>query len=89
MIIRISSAALSDHLSRLYGSQDNVHYQHIDNGGSIQVLKTTKTTATISLDEIAINEFIDDLEYQIEFCEYDIKYKGQCQRALKKLEEAK
>jgi hypothetical protein len=86
MQIRIGASAVSDHLSRLYERGEDGRYRHIDNGGTITVINETKNQATIELDKVALSEFINDMDYQVEFTEG--QYRTQCKRALRTLKSA-
>jgi len=83
MQVRMGVSAVSDHLSRLYERGEDGIYRHIDNGGTISIIKETKTQVTIEVDDVSLAEFIDDMDYQVEFM--DGQYRAQCGRALRTL----
>ena len=86
--VRLSAAAVDDHLGRLYEtviSLDDTFYRHVDvEGAELRILSTAWRTCTVTLTPAALREFIADLDYQIEFSE-DAAYKAQCQRARVRL----
>jgi hypothetical protein len=74
--LQLSSAALSDHISRLYESvhtgddeQQNNLWSHVDGAdrGSILIIKETKSTTTARMSYEAVLELVDDMDYQAEF----------------------
>jgi bacterioferritin-associated ferredoxin len=89
--IRISASALSDHTARLYvnvgmtGLDEN--WEHIDmEEATLIVHKWGALTSQVSMSDAAINEFIADMEYQVE-AEMDndmgaSSYCNVCKRAL-------
>lgn len=92
--VKIGTAALEDHLIRLYESDDWTFHIHIDEPGAyITVINWGKTTSTIELTDEALEQFIDDMDYQTEFA-YDgdsigAAYRARCKRAMNKLKEVK
>lgn len=83
---RLSSQALSDHLSRLYGDVEGGKQIHVDGeaSGRIRIVKETKHRTTFLADSAAINEFMDDMDYQVEVSvdDYDARrYGAICKRA--------
>ena len=88
--VQISANALSDYLGRLYESDDGVFHIHIDiPGANLTVTKSGKRSSKIELTEESYQDWIDDLDYQIEFAEGAPAYTAQCRRALATLKEAK
>lgn len=85
--IRIATFALDDHLSRLYDvvTHDDT-YTHVDgpHAGTITVTKWGDKVTTVTMNEPAIREFMDDMDYQVEFMDapYQRDYRNQCRRAL-------
>jgi hypothetical protein len=74
--LQLSSAALSDHMSRLYervhtgdDEQQSQLFTHVDGAdhGSILVIKSNKSTTTARMSYEAVLELVDDMEYQAEF----------------------
>lgn len=81
----ISTSALNDHLGRLYPSHSYPDHHHVDiEGAFIYVINEGKRTSIIDISRVALEEFIDDLDYQIEFTDIP-QYRAQCKRALAKL----
>ena len=81
----ISTSALNDHLDRLYPSHSYPDHHHVDvEGAFISVISEGERTSIISISRVALEEFIDDLDYQIEFTDIP-QYRAQCKRALAKL----
>jgi len=83
---RLSSQAISDHLSRLYGDAEGDTEIHVDGAasGRIRIVKETKHRATFLADSAAINEFLDDMDYQVEVSVDDLdarRYGAICKRA--------
>ena len=94
--IKISSYALWDHLGRLYEpDHDGDGCKHIDKPGAyLTVTREGDLTCTIELTAPALQDFIEDMEYQCEFA-YEglsdsdaVAYRARCRRALNKLKEA-
>ena len=82
--VQISAAVLDDHQGRLYHGE-----QHMDvAGATIREVARTKKVATVEMTEAALEEWLDDLDYSIEFCEVPSQ-KAQYRRALATLKEAK
>ena len=82
--VRLSAAAVEDHLGRLYEG-NGLFFEHVDVQGAVIRLQPGRgRTITIELTPQAVAEFIDDLDYQIEFSE-EAAYKAQCQRAIARL----
>ena len=83
--VTLANSAFYDHTDRLY---DGTYPNHMDvPGARLEVLKMNKMTVTVRMTAPALDQFIDDMRYQIEFA-YDgenASYKGQCERALAKL----
>ena len=94
--IKISSYAVEDHMNRLYEyDNDGDGYKHIDKRGAyLTVIKWGKLVDTIELTAPALQDFIEDMEYQCEFAyeglsdSYAVAYRARCRRALNKLKEA-
>lgn len=89
IVVQISASALSDHMSRLYedGDERNV-FPHIDEqGATITLVKEGKRSCVISLTRPALVQFIDDMDYQVEFAEDAPAYTAMCKRTLAKLRE--
>lgn len=86
MKIKVGEHALSDHIARLYESSSANSYVHVDgeHAGRIDIIKRTKTTVQVMMSEEAIKEFVDDMDYQVEFMDSqsDRAYRNQCRRAL-------
>jgi len=81
----ISTSALNDHLDRLYPCHSYPDHDHVDvEGAFISVISEGERTSIISISRVALEEFIDDLDYQIEFTDIP-QYRAQCKRALAKL----
>jgi len=81
----IGTSALNDHLDRLYPVSDYPDHHHVDiDGAFIAVVREGKRSSTIDISRVALEEFIDDLDYQIEFADIP-QYRAQCKRALDKL----
>ena len=81
----ISTSALNDHLDRLYPSHGYPDHHHVDvEGAFISVISEGERTSIIDISRVALEEFIDDLDYQIEFTDIP-QYRAQCKRALAKL----
>ena len=81
--LKISTAYLEDHLSRLYEERryEPNRYQHIDaDGCTIVVTKWTKSTATIEATAAALRELADDADYQQENPDADPAYRAQARR---------
>lgn len=94
-VIKISASYLSDHLDRLYETEDGTNWVHVDSlwyvehgrpdegcGGRITELKKGKTTATISLNLGAVEEMYSDASYQAECCEGQPKYQALARRVM-------
>ena len=94
--LQLSSAALSDHISRLYESvhtgddeQQNNLWSHVDGAdrGSILIIKETKSTTTARMSYEAILELVDDMLYQAEFSyEDDAAARAMCKRVVASVE---
>jgi hypothetical protein len=81
----IGTSALNDHLDRLYPVSDYPDHHHVDiDGAFIAVVNEGKRSSIIDISRVALEEFIDDLDYQIEFTDIP-QYRAQCKRALAKL----
>lgn len=90
--LTISTNALSDHMDRLYDLFDMTHTDngwnatHVDGeeSGFITIIKRGDKTTKVAMTRSAINEFISDMDYQIEVSEdWDVRaYRTQCKRAL-------
>ena len=70
MRLKISTNALDDHESRLYGHDDStdtvlVHQDKV--GATYTIIKRTKTVTTVEISAEAIADFLDDGDYQAEF----------------------
>ncbi len=70
MRLKISTKALDDHESRLYGHDDStdtvlVHQDKV--GATFTIIKRTKTVTTVEMSAEAIADFLDDGDYQAEF----------------------
>lgn len=86
MKLKISTMALSDHDSRLYGHDDSTDTVrvHQDKVGAIYtIIKRTKTVTTVEMSNEAIAEFLDDCDYQDEFCDIEQGRTGVYARAIK------
>lgn len=86
-VVRVDLYALSDHLARLYESDGGL-YRHVDNDRCvIRVVERGKATDVVELTDEALKEFIDDMEYQVEFSDepYQRSYRSQCRRALRQV----
>lgn len=89
-ILNISSSALSDHMDRLYDLFGNTYngkdWLHVDGAesGVITIIKRGDKTTKVEMTRSAIDEFIDDMDYQVEVSEdWDTRaYRAQCKRAL-------
>jgi hypothetical protein len=89
IVVQISASALSDHMNRLYqdGDERDV-FPHIDEeGATITFIKAGKRSCVVSLTRPALVQFIDDMDYQVEFAEDAPAYTAMCRRALAKLRE--
>jgi hypothetical protein len=90
--LTISSNALSDHMDRLYDLFDMTQTDngwnatHVDGqaAGVITIIKRGDKTTKVAMTRSAINEFISDMDYQVEVSEdWDTRaYRSQCKRAL-------
>jgi hypothetical protein len=79
--MKMPSSAMSDHMSRLYDG-DN----HVDkNGAVIRVVRVLKQSLEIDISDEAIADFLNDMDYQIEFNEGE--YKSSCRYAYKKMKQ--
>lgn len=79
--MKMPLGAISDHKSRLYKGDT-----HVDrNGAVIKVLKVLKRTVEIDISDEAIADFLEDMEYQIEFSEG--AYKSACRHGHKKMKQ--
>ena len=70
MRLKISTKALDDHESRLYGHDDStdtvlVHQDKV--GATYTIIKRTKTVTTVEMSAEAIADLLDDGDYQAEF----------------------
>ena len=70
MRLKISTKALDDYESRLYGSDEStdtvlVHQDRV--GATYRIIKRTKTVTTVEMSAEAIADFLDDGDYQAEF----------------------
>lgn len=86
MKLKISTIVLSDHDSRLYGHDDSTDTVrvHQDKVGAIYtIIKRTKTVTTVEMSNEAIAEFLDDCDYQDEFCDIEQGRTGVYARAIK------
>jgi hypothetical protein len=82
--VRLSAAAVEDHLGRLYEG-NGLYFEHVDVQGAVIRLQPGRgRTITIELTPQALAEFLDDLDYQIEFTDSPA-YKAQCRRAMSRL----
>lgn len=76
--LRISTAALDDHDSRVYGHDDStdtvrVHQDIV--GATYTIIKRTSTITVVDMSAEAVTEFLDDADYQYEFTiDSDCKY---------------
>lgn len=88
--LTISTNALSDHMDRLYDIHDMTHtgndWFHVDGAesGIITIIKRGDKTTKVAMTKSAIDEFISDMDYQVEVSEdWDVRaYRAQCKRAL-------
>lgn len=88
--LTISNSALSDHMDRLYDLFGKTHtgndWFHVDGeeSGVITIIKRGDKTTKVAMTRSAIDEFIDDMDYQVEVSEdWDTRaYRAQCKRAL-------
>lgn len=88
--LNISTAALSDHMDRLYDLHDHNRtgneWLHVDGreSGVIEIIKRGDKTTKVGMTRSAIDEFISDMDYQVEVSEdWDVRaYRAQCKRAL-------
>lgn len=86
MRLKISTNALDDHDSRLYGHEDSTDTVrvHIDKvGATYTIIKRTKTVTTVEMSSEAIKDFLDDCDYQDEFCDIEEGRTGVYARAIK------
>jgi hypothetical protein len=70
MRLKISTKALDDHESRLYGhdaSTDTVLVHQDKVGATYTIIKRTKTVTTVEMSAEAIADLLDDGDYQAEF----------------------
>jgi hypothetical protein len=86
MRLKISTKALDDHESRLYGSDEStdtvlVHQDRV--GATYTIIKRTKTVTTVEMSSEAIADFLDDCDYQDEFCDIEEDRTGVYARAIK------
>lgn len=88
--IRLSSKVVSDHLARLYNVSDDRRFaEHVDIADAlIWINNRGKQTSDIQLTAAAVEQLIDDLDYQIEFA-YGDAYRQQCRRALARVKAVK
>lgn len=66
MRLKISTNALNDHGSRLYGhenSTDTVRVHQDIVGATYSIIKITKKVMTVEMSDAAIKEFLDDADY--------------------------
>ncbi len=89
--VKLSTLAISDHMSRLYDEHNangNTVY-HIDGSesGVITIINEGKKISTVLMDDNAVREFISDMDYQVEVSEdsWERAYGQQCARALKSI----
>ena len=85
MKLKISTKVLSDYDSRLYGHDDSTDTVrlHQDIVGAIYtIIKRTKTVTTVEMSSEAIKDFLDDCEYQDEFCDIEEGRTGIYARAI-------
>jgi hypothetical protein len=66
MKLKISSRALQDHDSRLYGHDDStdtvrVHQDIV--GATYTIIKRAKTVTTVEMNEVTIKEFLSDADF--------------------------
>ena len=70
MRLKISTKALDDHTDRLYKytGDDFKNLEHSDGieSGTIVEIHRTKTITTVEMSNSAIQEFLDDADYQYE-----------------------
>jgi len=81
--MKMPTNAMSDHISRLYDGEN-----HVDiSGAVIKIVRYLKNSCEIEISDLAIADFLADMDYQIEFNteHYERKYKSQCQYAYKKM----
>ena len=86
MKLKISTRVLDDHNSRLYGHDDSTDtvQVHLDKVGAIYtIIKRTKTLTTVEMSSEAIADFLDDCDYQDEFCDIEEDRTGVYARAIK------
>ena len=72
MRLKISTKALDDHESRLYGSDEStdtvlVHFE--DSSCVYTIIKRTKTVTTVEMNDEAIKEFLSDADHWIHIME--------------------
>jgi hypothetical protein len=88
--LRISTAALDDHQSRLYGHDDStdtvkVHQDIV--GATYTIVKRTPSITVVDMSIKAITEFLDDADYQYEFtidsdCKHTVSIAKAFDRAI-------
>lgn len=79
--IRISANALGDHIARLYDIDSEGVYRHVDQPECwFTVTRWGEVSATVEMTPEAVQEFIADMKYQVEFMEG--QYRTQCKRAV-------
>lgn len=87
-ILRVSTLAISDHVSRLYDERAPMPdgaLPHVDgeDHGTIRILKPGAATDLVAMSAAAVREFIADMDYQVEFS--DGEYRSQCRKALRQV----
>lgn len=89
--ITIGANALDDHMDRLYDewtrrSMNTNATPHVDGpaSGVITIIKRNARTIVADMTRPAVQEFISDMKYQVEFmdCPTMGEYRAQCRRAL-------
>lgn len=89
--VKLSTLAISDHMSRLYDefNTNGKTVYHIDGSesGVITIISEGKKISIVLMDDNAIQEFISDMDYQVEISEdsWERAYGQQCARALKSM----
>ena len=79
--MKMPAGAMSDHMSRLYTGD-----KHVDRDGAvIRVVRVLKNSVEIEISDEAIADFLDDMEYQIEFSEG--RYKSACRYGHTKMKQ--
>lgn len=88
--VRISARAFTDYNGRLYeASEQPAVRTHIDvPNACIRILKQNSQSVWLEMTQQALDDWIDDLDYQIEWTEDSSQHTAQCRRAMATLKAA-